>query len=43
MGLKEAKDLIENLPKSLFQSVSKDKAEEYRKSLEEAGAIVIIN
>lgn len=43
LGLKEAKDLIENVPKLVFESVSKDKAEEVKKLLEEAGAAVLIN
>lgn len=43
LGLKEAKDLIENLPKPIFQAISKEKSEEYKKLLEEAGAIVVVN
>lgn len=43
LGLKEAKDLIETTPKSVFESVSKEKAEEAQKLLQESGAIVIIN
>lgn len=42
LGLKEAKDLIESVPKSVLEAVSKDAAEEAKKSLEEAGAVVII-
>lgn len=42
LGLKEAKDLIESVPKSVSESVSKEKAEEIKKLLEEAGASVII-
>lgn len=42
LGLKEAKDLIETVPKPVIENVSKEKAEETKKLLEEAGAIVII-
>jgi large subunit ribosomal protein L7/L12 len=42
LGLKEAKDLIESLPKVINESVSKEKAEEIKKLLEEAGASVSI-
>jgi len=42
LGLKEAKDLIESVPKAISEGVSKDKAEEAKKLLEEAGATVII-
>lgn len=42
LGLKEAKELIESLPKVITESVPKDKAEEVKKVLEEAGASVII-
>ncbi|MCO5557244.1 hypothetical protein L7F22_010805 [Adiantum nelumboides] len=38
LGLKEAKDLIEGLPKPLKEAVSKDDAEEAKKQLEAAGA-----
>ena len=41
-GLKEAKDLIESVPKVVLEAVNKDKAEEAKKLLEEAGASVII-
>jgi large subunit ribosomal protein L7/L12 len=43
LGLKEAKDLIESLPKVISEGVSKEKAEEAKKLLEEAGATIIIN
>lgn len=43
LGLKEAKDLIESVPKPIFEGVSKEKAEESKKLLEEAGAIIDIN
>jgi len=42
LGLKEAKDLIESVPKAVLESISKDKAEEAKKLLEEAGASVTI-
>lgn len=41
-GLKEAKDLIESVPKVVLEAVTKEKAEEAKKLLEEAGALVII-
>jgi large subunit ribosomal protein L7/L12 len=43
LGLKEAKDLIESLPKPVFEGVSKEKAEEVKKLLEESGAILLID
>lgn len=42
LGLKEAKDLIEGLPKKFKEGVSKDEAEDAKKQLEEAGAKVSI-
>ena len=42
LGLKEAKDLIESVPKAVSEGVSKEKAEEAKKLLEEAGATVVI-
>ncbi|KAL6615745.1 hypothetical protein ACP70R_038015 [Stipagrostis hirtigluma subsp. patula] len=42
LALKEAKDLIEGLPKKLKEGVSKDEAEEAKKQLEEVGAKVSI-
>nr|prf protein,chloroplast ribosomal [Spinacia oleracea] len=41
LGLKEAKELIEGLPKKLKEGVSKDDAEDAKKQLEDAGAKVI--
>ena len=38
LGLKEAKDLVEGVPKPVKEAVSKDEAEEIKKKLEEAGA-----
>lgn len=43
LGLKEAKDLIETVPKPVVENVPKDKADEAKKLLEEAGAVVLIN
>nr|YP_009541115.1 ribosomal protein L12 [Lepocinclis steinii]AYQ93629.1 ribosomal protein L12 [Lepocinclis steinii] len=42
LGLKEAKDLIESVPKQVLENISKEKAEESKKLLEEAGAVVVI-
>lgn len=42
LGLKEAKDLIESLPKSIQENISKDEAENAKKLLEEAGGKVTI-
>ncbi|CAO2837962.1 unnamed protein product [Amaranthus hypochondriacus] len=42
LGLKEAKELIEGLPKKLKEGVSKEDAEDAKKQLEEAGAKVSI-
>ena len=39
-GLKEAKDLVDGAPKIIKQGVKKEEAEEMKKKLEEAGAIV---
>lgn len=40
LGLKEAKDLVDNAPNSVKEAVSKEEAESVRKQLEEAGATV---
>lgn len=40
LGLKEAKDLVDNAPKPVKEGVSKQEAEEIKKKLEEAGATV---
>lgn len=42
LGLKEAKDLVDNLPKPVKEGVSKDEAEEVRAKLEAVGAVVEI-
>jgi len=39
-GLKEAKDLVDNVPSAIKEGVSKDEAEGLKTSLEEAGAEV---
>ena len=40
LGLKEAKDLVDNAPKTLKEAVAKNDAEERKKKLEDAGAKV---
>ena len=40
LGLKEAKDIVDNAPSPIKEGVSKDEAEGIQKSLEEAGAKV---
>lgn len=40
LGLKEAKDLVDNAPKTLKEGVSKEEAEEMKAKLEETGATV---
>jgi len=40
LGLKEAKEAVENVPSTLKEGISKDDAEEAKKTLEEAGASV---
>ena len=42
LGLKEAKDLVEGVPSTVKESVSKADAETIKKKLEEAGAKVAI-
>ena len=42
LGLKEAKDLVDNAPKPLKEAVSKDEAEGIKAKLEEVGAKVEI-
>ena len=42
LGLKEAKDLVDNAPKAVKEKVSKAEAEDLKKQLEEAGATVEI-
>lgn len=40
LGLKEAKDLVDNAPKPVKEGISKEEAEKVKKELEEAGATV---
>ena len=40
LGLKEAKDTVEGVPSTIKEAVTKDEAEELKKTLEEAGATV---
>lgn len=40
LGLKEAKDIVENAPKAVKEGASKADAEEAKKKLEDAGASV---
>lgn len=40
LGLKEAKELVDNAPKAIKEGVGKDEAEGLKKQLEEAGAEV---
>lgn len=42
LGLKEAKELVDGVPKPLKENVSKEDAEAAKKKLEEAGATVEI-
>jgi large subunit ribosomal protein L7/L12 len=40
LGLKEAKDLVDGVPSTLKEGLSKDEAENLKKAIEEAGAVV---
>jgi large subunit ribosomal protein L7/L12 len=42
LGLKEAKELVDNAPKPVVESVSKDEAESVKSQIEEVGASVEI-
>ncbi|GAB3738383.1 50S ribosomal protein L7/L12 [Nocardiopsis nanhaiensis] len=42
LGLKEAKDLVDNAPKALLEGVSKDNADKAKEALEGAGATVTL-
>ena len=42
LGLKEAKDLVDNAPKTVKEAAAKEEAEEIKKTLEEAGAAVTL-
>ena len=43
LGLKEAKDLVESVPKIIAGAVTKDEAEAIRKKFEAAGATVVVS
>ena len=40
LGLKEAKDLVDGAPVTIKEGLSKDEAENLKKAIEEAGAVV---
>ncbi|MEG0072098.1 MAG: 50S ribosomal protein L7/L12 [Raoultibacter sp.] len=42
LGLKEAKELVESAPKAILEGAAKEKAEEVKKQLEDAGAAVTL-
>jgi large subunit ribosomal protein L7/L12 len=42
LGLKEAKELVDEAPSKIKEGISKDEAEELKKQLEEAGAKVAL-
>ena len=42
LGLKEAKDLVDNAPKPVLEKVAKDAAEKAKEALETAGATVSV-
>ena len=42
LGLKEAKDLVDGAPKAVKEGVKKEEAEKIKKTLEEAGAKVML-
>ncbi len=42
LGLKEAKELVDNAPKTLKEAAEKEEAEEIKSKLEEAGASVTL-
>jgi large subunit ribosomal protein L7/L12 len=42
LGLKEAKDLVEAVPKPIKEGIKKEEAEELKKKFEEAGATIEI-
>ena len=42
LGLKDAKDIVDSAPKAVKEAVGKDEAEGIKKSLEEAGAVVVL-
>lgn len=40
LGLKEAKDLVDNAPKAVKEGIAKEEAEELKSTLEETGATI---
>lgn len=42
LGLKESKELVEAAPKAIKEALSKDEAEDIKKRLEDAGAVVLL-
>ena len=40
LGLKDAKELVDNAPKAIKEGVAKDEAEEMKSKLEEVGAVI---
>jgi large subunit ribosomal protein L7/L12 len=40
LGLKEAKDLVDGAPSTIKEGLSKDEAENLKKAIEDAGAVV---
>jgi large subunit ribosomal protein L7/L12 len=42
LGLKEAKDLVDGAPKTIKDGVPKAQAEDWKKKLEESGAVVTV-
>ncbi|MBD1501254.1 50S ribosomal protein L7/L12 [Weissella cibaria] len=42
LGLKEAKDLVDNAPSAIKEGVSEDEANELKAKLEEVGAVVTV-
>jgi len=42
LGLKEAKDLVEAVPKLIKEGVSKEEADKIKKEIEESGGAVTI-
>ena len=40
LGLKEAKDLVDGAPATIKEGMAKDEAENLKKAIEEAGAVV---
>lgn len=42
LGLKEAKDIVDGAPKAIKEGMKKEDAEELKKKLEDAGAVVAL-